>query len=648
MRLAVFFTVLLITATNDLVAGPAAAFSLQPTTANTGVPFELTVRAIDTSGSTAAGYTGTIHFTSSDAAAVLPADYTFVAGDKGIRSFTVTLHGDHTVHAVTVTDTSDSSLHGTAGVMVKDPDHVVYLRIAIEHWVTREAVTPFIVNALNRDYQPVASYRGTVHFTGDASIELPADYTFTATDAGTHAFSIIFHRGYGKRFNVWGADGQNGAAEVYVLCPDLTLTATNNGPVCYGSPATLSAFTNAPAPAFLWQNVNGGGGPEPNQTGQTVIVTIPGPWEVGMTDGDTGCYLNTMTYVYTEVGPVIDAPGEVYEGEDLTATIATDPDGPYADIEWSVEFGTIVSGQGTLTITVHPNPGTRDVITHLVVTRVATSCRVQSTDYARVVAVPLSAEITTASEVCPNARGVTASVRDAGTGTTYTWTITNGVIASGQATPAIVFDVFATGVVTIGVAASRSGLGLYGEAEVLVGPTAEVITPDCRICSGESETIAVALRGAPPFIVLWSDGVEQRDISSLQALRSVEPDESTTYTLTSVSDAFCTVPGQGSTSVEVMTQPVIVEHPASTHVAPMTNAHLAVIAEGEGMRFEWYVGQAGDRTRLVASGLPTFTTPPLTKTTSYWVSVENECGIEESKTAVVTVDGLGRRRSVRH
>ena len=35
-----------------------------------------------------AGYTGTVHFTSSDTAAVLPANYTFVAGDNGVRTFT--------------------------------------------------------------------------------------------------------------------------------------------------------------------------------------------------------------------------------------------------------------------------------------------------------------------------------------------------------------------------------------------------------------------------------------------------------------------------------------------------------------------------------------------------------------------------------
>ena len=48
----------------------------------------VTVTAQDAYGNTATGYTGTVHFTSSDGQAVLPADYTFAAGDNGTHTFT--------------------------------------------------------------------------------------------------------------------------------------------------------------------------------------------------------------------------------------------------------------------------------------------------------------------------------------------------------------------------------------------------------------------------------------------------------------------------------------------------------------------------------------------------------------------------------
>src|SRR5206468_11028434 len=53
-----------------------------------GEPFDLRVTARNANGDIDTGYRGTIHFASTDAGAVLPADYTFTAGDAGRRTFT--------------------------------------------------------------------------------------------------------------------------------------------------------------------------------------------------------------------------------------------------------------------------------------------------------------------------------------------------------------------------------------------------------------------------------------------------------------------------------------------------------------------------------------------------------------------------------
>jgi hypothetical protein len=69
---------------------PAAASQLfisAPTTATAGSAFSVTVTAKDPYNNVATGFTGSVHFTSSDSNAVLPADYTFVASDKGIHTF---------------------------------------------------------------------------------------------------------------------------------------------------------------------------------------------------------------------------------------------------------------------------------------------------------------------------------------------------------------------------------------------------------------------------------------------------------------------------------------------------------------------------------------------------------------------------------
>ncbi|WP_217551179.1 hypothetical protein, partial [Pantoea sp. GbtcB22] len=45
---------------------------------------------LDAYGNTATSYTGTVHFTSTDPLAQLPADYTFTASDQGVHFFRVT------------------------------------------------------------------------------------------------------------------------------------------------------------------------------------------------------------------------------------------------------------------------------------------------------------------------------------------------------------------------------------------------------------------------------------------------------------------------------------------------------------------------------------------------------------------------------
>jgi hypothetical protein len=69
----------------------ASAFVLTASAAVTaGTPFDVTVKAVDTFGQVAFGYTGTVTFSvkDPDPAVVLPFDYTFTADDQGTHTFT--------------------------------------------------------------------------------------------------------------------------------------------------------------------------------------------------------------------------------------------------------------------------------------------------------------------------------------------------------------------------------------------------------------------------------------------------------------------------------------------------------------------------------------------------------------------------------
>jgi hypothetical protein len=89
-----------------------------PSSAVAGSPFTVTVTAM-VDGRRDTIFNSPIHFTSSDSAAVLPADYAFTAADAGSHTYTngVTLMtaGSQTIKA---TDPNASSITATANVTV--------------------------------------------------------------------------------------------------------------------------------------------------------------------------------------------------------------------------------------------------------------------------------------------------------------------------------------------------------------------------------------------------------------------------------------------------------------------------------------------------------------------------------------------------
>src|SRR5439155_1240307 len=163
-----------------------AGFS-SPTTAGTSHSF--TVAAKDPYGNIATGYSGTVHFTSSDRQAVLPGNYTFVAGDAGVHAFSATLKPAGT-QSITARDTATSTIAGSQTGIKVNPAAVSQLKVIAPTTATAGPAFTFTVTATEPSGDKATGYRGTVHFTSsDAQGVLPADYTFTATDNGAHSFS---------------------------------------------------------------------------------------------------------------------------------------------------------------------------------------------------------------------------------------------------------------------------------------------------------------------------------------------------------------------------------------------------------------------------------------------------------------------------
>jgi hypothetical protein len=99
----------------NVSAGAATHFGVAaPASAVTGTTFNVTVTALDAFGNTAVSYTGKVHFTSTDAAAVLPANSNLT---NGVGAFSVTLNTSGS-QTITATDAVNSSLTGVSAPLV--------------------------------------------------------------------------------------------------------------------------------------------------------------------------------------------------------------------------------------------------------------------------------------------------------------------------------------------------------------------------------------------------------------------------------------------------------------------------------------------------------------------------------------------------
>ncbi|HLJ97912.1 MAG TPA: right-handed parallel beta-helix repeat-containing protein [Gemmataceae bacterium] len=106
----------------EVQPGPATSFQISaPTEVPSGMPFDVTITALDAYGHTAIGYQGTVAFgsTDTDPGIVLPADYPFAPDDNGVHTFvsgcTLITPGNQ---MLTASDTADSTITGMATIVV--------------------------------------------------------------------------------------------------------------------------------------------------------------------------------------------------------------------------------------------------------------------------------------------------------------------------------------------------------------------------------------------------------------------------------------------------------------------------------------------------------------------------------------------------
>jgi hypothetical protein len=225
----------------DTVTVAAGSFAqlgvTAPANSAAGAPFTVTVSALDAFGNVVPGYADKVHFSSTDATAILPADYTFTAADQGVHSFQVTLSLPGS-QSVTVTDLTTGTSAGTAAVAVST---VAAFEVSAPASIAGGASFSITVTAVDAFGRPAPGYTGTVHFTSsDGSAVLPASYTFQPSDQGVHIFTGLS----------LGTPGSQ------------TINVADAGNMFVTGSATIAVNGRAPGQSLLATGADAGGGPE--------------------------------------------------------------------------------------------------------------------------------------------------------------------------------------------------------------------------------------------------------------------------------------------------------------------------------------------------------------------------------------------------
>ena len=213
-----------ITGSQSVTISPAAIDHFvvsAPASATAGSPITVIVTAKDAYGNTKTNYTGTIHFTSSDGAAVLPANYTFLVGDAGAHTFTseVTLKTAG-VQTVSVNDTVTTAAIGTSSDITVNPAALASI-----------TVSPSSASIAAGDSQPYTAEGFDSH--GNSLGDVTSGTTFSIDGAGTCGTASCGSNVAGS-YTVTGTDG--------AFSDTASLTVTPGG---------LAAITVSPSSASI-------------------------------------------------------------------------------------------------------------------------------------------------------------------------------------------------------------------------------------------------------------------------------------------------------------------------------------------------------------------------------------------------------------
>lgn len=360
----------------SLIVQPAAAHSYQlsalPASATAGDALALTITVLDVFGNVATAYGGKLHLTSSDATDVLPPDGTFTGGVQTV-SLEFTKTGNH---VVVVHDVANSLPSANTSSIAVGPAKAFRVGITQVNTSTTAGTSESFTATVFDSFSNVATnYTGTLHFAvTDPNAVVPADFAFSAGDAGTRSFSVTPKTAGNVSLvasdlasaGVSGAVSWTVSAAVAATCtagqaPSATvagsvvgLTVTTHDP--FGNQATgytgTVRLTTSDARASLPSDVTFGAGDVGSHAFSVALITT-GDQTVTATDLANPAITCSVGLKVTPAAPklVVTVPADANAGYPVNVGVAVKDlfDNAIPNFTGTVSFASTDSGTGAAT-----------------------------------------------------------------------------------------------------------------------------------------------------------------------------------------------------------------------------------------------------------------------------------------------------------
>jgi hypothetical protein len=180
--------------TSSVQIDAATPFRITTTVANpsttAGTAEAFSAQLVDVYGNVCTNYTGTMHFVSNDAAAAVPTDYTFTAGDAGKHDFSVTLKTAGT-ESVFLSDTANAAFTGSATWTVGAGAAATCVAAQAPASAVAGSLVGMTIVVRDAFGNLATTYGGTMTMTAtDPRATLPVAVTYVPADAGAKAVSV--------------------------------------------------------------------------------------------------------------------------------------------------------------------------------------------------------------------------------------------------------------------------------------------------------------------------------------------------------------------------------------------------------------------------------------------------------------------------